>query len=156
MYGQLMRRSRITAVAKRDSPCAGVGDVLIVRHNQDRRSEPLVQIPDQRQNVLSGLGIEISGRLICEQDRWIDGQRPGNGHALALPARQLVRNVIEAGAQLDQLEQLARACVDLLFRPTPQVQRQRHVLHRAQARQQIEELEDESDLVTANSRQVVV
>src|ERR671939_211554 len=59
-------------------------------------------------------------------------------------------------SELDEIEQLARAFVDFLARPPAEVQRQADVLEARERRQQIEELEDESNLVAPHSRQLIV
>ena len=106
-----------------------------------------MQILHQRQDVGAGLRVEVAGRLVGQQDRRIHGQRARDRDALALAARELVGKMIQARAQLHQVEQLARPIVDLLARPAAQMQRQRDVLDARQARQQIEELKDEAELV---------
>ena len=64
--------------------------------------------------------------------------------------------VLEAVPELHEFEQLARAVGRLAPRPPAQMQRQRHVLDTGERRQQVEELEDEADLVTAHAGQAVV
>ena len=130
--------------------------VRVVRDDENRRAERDVQIADEPQNVGAGLRVEIACRLVRQQDRRIHRQRARNGDALALSARQLVRKMVHARGQLHEVEQLARAIVDLLPRPAAQVQRQRHVLDARQARQQIEELKDEAELVPPHRRQPIV
>src|SRR5262249_8991421 len=48
------------------------------------------------------------------------------------------------------------AVVDFLARPSAEVQRQRDVFDRGQRRQQVEELKNESDLVAADARKIVI
>ena len=67
-----------------------------------------------------------------------------------------VGKVRESMTELHELQQLAGALVDLTARPAAQVQRQADVLEARERRQQVEELEDEADLVAADSRQLVV
>ena len=64
--------------------------------------------------------------------------------------------MVHARLELNEREQLAGALFDSLARPSAQVQREADVFERRQRRQQVEELEDESDLVAAHPRQVVV
>ena len=115
-----------------------------------------MQIAYEPQDLGAGLSIEISRRFIREQNRGIDRQRARNGDALALPARQLVRKMIRPRGQADQLEQLARPIVDFLPWPAAQVERQRHILEAGQARQEVEELKYEAELVAADGRQSIV
>ena len=64
--------------------------------------------------------------------------------------------VVHARVELNELQQLAGARIDLAARPAAQVQRQADVLEARQGRQQVEELEDEADLVAADAGQRVV
>ena len=127
----------------------------VVRDDQDGRAQALVQIVDQRQNLLAGVRIEIAGGLVGQQNRRIDGERARDGDALALAAGKFVGQVREAVRELHQVQQLAGAFVDLP-RPAAQMQRQRDILETRQRRQQVEELENESDLVAAHPGQVIV
>ena len=163
-YGQLISRSRIrihrgaTSSTTRPSRSAIVRsqlsrDVHVVRHDDDRRAEPRVQVANQREDLLAGARVEVAGRLVGEQDRRIDRQRAGDRDALPLAARQLVGQMLQPVSELHERQQLARALVDLLARPAAQVQRQADVLEARQRRQQVEELEDEADLVAPDARQ---
>ena len=59
--------------------------------------------------------VQIAGRLVGQQHGRIEGQRARDGHALPLAAGKFVGQVIEAVAELHQLQQFARAGVDLLL-----------------------------------------
>ena len=71
-----------------------------MRDHQNRGAETLVQVVNQFQNLRARVCVEISGGLIGEQHRWIDAQRAGDGHALALTAGEFVGQMIEARTQL--------------------------------------------------------
>ena len=94
-------------------------------------AEALVQIADEREDLVAGVRVEVAGRLVGQDDRRVDRQRARDGHPLALAAGQLVRQVIQAMAELDERQQFAGAFVDLLTRPAAQVQRQADVLETA-------------------------
>ena len=72
-----------------------LGGLRVVGDHDDRLAEVPIQAAEDRQDVLRGLGIEISGRLIGKQQGWIGHQRAGDGDALLLPAGQLTREVIQ-------------------------------------------------------------
>ena len=110
----------------------------------------------QPQNVQPRLRVQIARRLVGQQDRREHGQRARNRHALTLTAGQLIGKMVDTLAKLHQLQQLARARLDLLSRPAAQVQRQRHVFQARQAGEKIEELENESDLVAPHGSQAIV
>ena len=86
----------------------------------------------------------------------LNRQGAGNGHALALAARELFGQVCRPVVQLDERQQLTRPIGNFLAVPPAQVQWQADVLEAGERRQQIEELEDEADLVAPDLRQAFV
>ena len=71
--------------------------LLVVRHMHERRADTVLQ---RLELVLHGppqLEVEGAQRLVEQQYRGIDRQRPGERHALALPARQLRAACLPAG-----------------------------------------------------------
>ena len=87
-----------------------LGDFVLVR-DQDDRAALAVQLREERHDLLAGLGVEVAGGLVGQQDRGRIDQRPGNGHALALAAGEfvgLVQHAIEQ-AHLPQGRALARS-----------------------------------------------
>src|SRR6476661_2770146 len=127
-----------------------------MRDHQDRAAQPLVEIADQVQNAGAGARVQVPCGLVSQQDRGIDRQGSGNRYALALAARKLVGQVLHPVAQIDQVEQLGGAVLHLFPGPATEMERQPDVLQAAQTGKQVEELENEADLVAAESRQVVV
>ena len=65
-----------------------------------------MQLLEKGQNFLSGAGIQGAGGLICQNDRGLRGQRPGNRHPLLLAARELVWHVVHPFLQAHPLERL--------------------------------------------------
>src|SRR5437899_1806278 len=80
-------------------------------------------------------------------------QRPGDGRSLLLTAAQLMNKIVRPFAKPDELDQLSRAFVAFLWRNTLKEERHGNVLAHVHRRQQIEELEDESNLVPPEIRQ---
>ena len=60
----------------------------------------------RRTIVAAGLGVEVAGRLVGEQDARPVDQGPGDGGPLHLAAGQLARPVLEPMAEADAVEQL--------------------------------------------------
>ena len=75
-----------------------VGDVVFVRYHDDGVAA-VVQVLEERHNFIGCFRIQVSGRLIGQDDAGVVHQRPGNGHPLALPARKFVGFVIYPCAQ---------------------------------------------------------
>ena len=84
------------AVAHADGARAGLGDPHVVGHQHHRRAQARVQILQQSQDLLARAGVEVAGRLVAQQDRWVDRQRARNRHALALSAREFLGQMVGA------------------------------------------------------------
>src|SRR5690606_61699 len=64
-------------------------DVHAVRDQHDGQAQALVDVQQQAQYGLRGFGVQGGRRLVAQQDLGPVGQRPGDAHALLLPAGQL-------------------------------------------------------------------
>jgi hypothetical protein len=120
------------------------GKLRVVGHHH--AGHPLAADGDQQQH--DGLGVhrvQCAGRLVAEQELAVAHHRAGDRGALAFAAGQLVGEMVRAlgDAQSGQGPQpgLARR----LHGHTVQFQRDRDVLDRGEAGQQVEVLEDVSD-----------
>ena len=131
------------------------GDVGLVRHEHDRVAGA-VQAIEERHDLDAGFRVEIPGRLVGQENRRIVDQSPGDGDALSLTAGQLVRAVVHARAQFDLVERSLGALDTVSLGDAGIDQRQLDVVQRGRARQQVEGLEDETDLLVADARQLVV
>ena len=102
---------------------------------------------------MSRLPVGSSARMM----RRLGDQRAGDGDALLLSAGELARLMIEAIAEADALQRRDGQRVRVALPAAAVVQqRQLDVLHRAGARQEIEALEDEADLLVADRRERVL
>src|SRR5580698_5934446 len=95
-YGQLMSFSRIMSgyehlagavffnapIAQGHQAGTALGHLNIVGDNQDRGTQALMQIANQRQNLGAGVRVQIAGGFIGQQYRWIDRQGARNGTTL--------------------------------------------------------------------------
>ena len=71
----------------------------VVWYDVLHRAEDLV-------DLVAGLGVELAGRLVGQDEHRLLDQGPGDGHALLLAAGELVGAVVEPVPQADLLEQL--------------------------------------------------
>ena len=124
--------------------------------NEDDRDPLFVQLLKKRHDFHRRLRVEVSGRLVREDDGRLGHQRAGDCHALLLTAGQLARLVIEPLAESDALQrgrgQRPRVA---LFAAAVVQHRQLDVLQCAGARQKIEALKNEADLLVAQRREGV-
>ena len=66
---------------------AGVlGDVGLMRHQDHRDALVDVQLLEEAHHLGAGLGVQVAGRLVGQDDARIVHQRAGDGHALLLAA----------------------------------------------------------------------
>ena len=97
--------------------------------------------------------VEVSGRLVRQQDRRLSPQCAGDGDTLLLTARKLRGIVPHAVRHADALQRLHDALFAFGGRhPLPVGQWQLDVFVDGQIADQIEALEDEADLLIANAR----
>ena len=147
------------AVAEADEPRSVLGDVVLVRDEQDGDAALLVQALEDAHDLDAGARVEVAGGFVGQDDRRLVDQRAGDGDALLLAAGELVRHVVIALAEPDRVERRQRALVPLggleaVLRAVEQ--RQLDVVERGRARQQVEALEHEADLLVAHARQLVL
>jgi len=136
------------AVAQLDH-AARVGSYLrLVGHHDDCHAALGVKPGEHLHQLRRGLRIEGASRLIGEDQGRIGHQRPSDGDALLLAARQLRRPVTGAIEEANfgqgvrrQLSAVVRAPVD---------ERQLNLGNRWQAREQVVRLEHEADAPAAN------
>ena len=125
---------------------------MVVRHEHDRHAPPREGVEDV-QDLRPGLRVEISRGLVGQDDRGVGDEGAGDGHALALAARELAGLVIRAMGQTHGLE--GRDC-RFPRRPSLVVKRQLHVLERARAREEIIGLKNEPDPQPAHAGELVI
>src|SRR5437016_10033757 len=143
------------AVAQRDDP-GGVGRNVVLVRDHDDRLAPAVQGAEHLHQLGAGGRVEVSGGLVGEEDGGLVHEGAGDRDALALPARQLVGPVVHPVAQPDAGERPGGLLAPLARRLPRVDQRQLHVVERRRTRQQVEGLEDESDLLVADAGQLVI
>ena len=126
----------------------GERDEAVVVGGDDDESAAVGQATEQADDAVDLQVVEVGGGLVGEQDGWVVGQRPGDRHPLLLAAGQVARLVLDAVGQPDLVEQLQGACPGRPRSDAGASQRHLHVLGRAEAREEIERLEDDADLST--------
>src|SRR5712691_3692938 len=129
-----------------EDPMGDVGHAGVVRHDDDRLLELLVEATEQVEDLLPGLRVEFAGRLVRQEERRIVREGDPDGDPLLLAAAQFVGAVARPLRHAHELEELLPT-----FRPDRgalpcQPQRQFDVLLRRERGDEVEELEDEADL----------
>ena len=86
----------------------------IVRDEQHRQAEPVLQVEQQVDDLRLHRDVERRDRLVGDDQRRIERQRARDADALALAAGERVRKArARGGRQADQIEQLAHALAAL-------------------------------------------
>ena len=99
------------------------------------------------QDLADQLGIERGGRLVEQHHARLHRERPGDGHALLLPAGELARIAVSLRGQADALEQRHCALARLRGRHFLHHDRsERHVLDHRDVLEEIEALEHHADI----------
>jgi hypothetical protein len=119
----------------------------------DRRRRFPVERLEQLDDVGARVAVEIARRLVGEENPRLIGERPRDGDALLLAARELRRKVIETIAQPHPAQQLARAIARAAF--SAELQRHLHVFERRECGDQLKALEHEADFLAAQLRALV-
>src|ERR1700678_3803527 len=142
-------------VSDLDVPFHGGGDVGVVGDDHDRGAVA-VQLTEQFEDGSAGCGVQVAGRLVGHDQGGPAGQGPGNGGALLLAAGQLVRPVVAAMPQPDPLDGRLRQPAPLGDPPAPVQQAAGDVVEHAEAIEQEELLEHETDTPGPQARQPLV
>ena len=71
---------------------------------------------EEVEDLLAGLGVQVAGGLVGQQQGRVVDQGPGDGHPLLLAAGELGRLVVQAVPQPHPVEQRLGAVADLLVR----------------------------------------
>ena len=67
-------------------------------------AQPLLDAPDLGAHLLAQLGVQVGERLVHQQHLGLHHQGAGQGHALLLPAGELVGGALLQAGQLHQLQ----------------------------------------------------
>ena len=128
-------------VRRRDRVVADHDDGLAVL--ADRRAQ-------QPEHLARAAGVEVAGRLVGEHDGRARRQRPRDRDPLLLAAGQLAGPVADPVGQAEHLDEVVDPRALVGGEPAAgQLERQQHVLAHVEGRHQVEGLEDEADVRTA-------
>ena len=117
----------------------------VVRHHADGGAAAM-QFAQQFHHRFAVGRVEVSGRLVSEQDARLSANCAGHRHALLLTAGELAGQVLRAMAHADALERVSHALLALGGIHAAIGQRQLDVFINRQVADQVETLEDETRL----------
>src|SRR6185369_7277093 len=122
----------------------------IVRDHADGGAAAM-QLAEQFHHRFAVRGVEVTRRLVGEEDERIAGDGTRDGHTLLLTAGELCRIVLHAVAHAHALECVGDALLALGRRHAAIGERQLDVLVDREIADEVERLEDEADLAIPNA-----
>src|SRR5262252_4012275 len=137
------------AVEDVDAAIGVAGIARIVCDHANRRSAAM-QFTEEIHHRFTAPRIEVSGRLVRQQDERLAGNRARDRHTLLLTAGQLARQVLRAMRHADALERRFDALPALGGLHAAIGERQLDVLEDREVANQVEALKDEADLAVAH------
>src|SRR2546423_12477915 len=105
-----------------------------------------VQPLEEIQDFLAGLRVELSGRLVCQEQGWIVRQGDCDGDPLLFAAAQLVRPMTRPLGEADEIEEFLRPSLPGHAVLGGKAHRQLDVLLGGERWDEVEELENEARL----------
>src|SRR3989441_5535379 len=118
----------------------------VVGDNDYGLLEISVQSLEEIQDFLAGLGVELSGRLVCQEQGWIVRQGDCDGDPLLLAAAQLVRPMTRPLGEADEIEEFLRPSLPCRGVFGGEAHWQLDVLLGGERWDEVEELENEARL----------
>ena len=143
------------AVNKADDPMGEPCYAFLVGHKYDGIAS-LVYILQQAHDLVGGYGVEVPGRFIGQDERWVVHKRAGSGHALTLAPGELVWLVVHAVGQPNGFQRLGGFLQPFRLGITGIDERQHHILQCRGTRKQVKSLENEPDLLVPDLRQGII
>ena len=121
--------------------------LLLVMGDVDRgEAELLLQLPDLNTHLHAELRVEVTERLVEEHEIRLDDHRTGEGYTLTLSAGHLLRQALLEAVEVDRVEHLHDALLDLCLRQIATTQAERDVLEDVHVREQRVALEHEAEV----------
>ena len=134
------------ALGQLDHAAAHAVDHRLVVGGDDHRRPGAVDAVEQLHDPDRGLGVEVAGRLVGQQQRRVVDERARDRHALLLAAGELVGEVVELGREPGQAQDVRHLLADLAALAARDLERVGDVVVDRAARQQLEVLEDHADV----------
>ena len=134
------------AVSHPHDPVRDRGDLRVMGDHDDGSTET-VHLLDEVEHALASLLVEVSGRLVGQDQPRSVGQGARDGYPLLLAAGKPGRPEVHSFFQPDLLQEAATSLAALRSRDAAEGHRQRHVVQRAHGRDQVEALEDGADVL---------
>ena len=138
-----------TAVLHLDDARGLTGNAQVVRYQDEREVLLPAESHDQFEDQARVFAVKIPRRLVGEQDGSAIGKAARDGDALAFSAGELGGKMMQTRFESDCFQQFDGPVFSLGDGAVRFKHRDLHVLERGESREQMEGLENETDLVGA-------
>ena len=149
--GVMLRRALLAFPRQVNCALGEICVTLIVRNHANGRTVAM-QVAQQFHDCLAVFRIEVSGRLVSHQNQRITDQRASHGDALLLTAGELRGIVAQPVRHSHAFQRVLHLLLSLRCARAAIRQWQLHVFIHRQVADQIERLENKSNLAVADSR----
>ena len=92
---------RLLAVLDFQDPVVGGDEAAVVGDDHDGCARGFLEAAEDCVDLVAGLGVELAGRLVGEQDDWLFHEGTGDRHSLLLAAGELVGAVVQTVLEAD-------------------------------------------------------
>src|SRR5205823_2835305 len=140
---------------KDNHPLGVLRNVRLVCYQDERDSSFAIQPLKDFHHLYRSSRVEISGRLVSQNQRGIIHQRAGHCYALLLSPGQLVGMVLFATFESDRSQRFASSLLSFRVFNAQVEHWQLNIFQSGGAGKEVETLEDESNLLTTNVRPFV-
>jgi len=113
-----------------------------------------MEFPHEIKHLISVCGIEVSSRFVGQQEAGVGGQRARDGNPLQLAARQLIRKMMPAVAEIHSIQHLLSSGAGLASGLPGDAKWKRHVVASVQFVEQVVVLENESYEAVTQTRTI--
>src|SRR5207244_3168167 len=114
-------------------------NVLVMRRRHESEPELTLKRIDEVEDACAGVGIELAGRLVAEEEPRLLAERARQGYPLPFSTRHLAVKMLCLSGQAHEAQEHQRVSGRVRARCGPD--RERHVLEAGESRQQIGALE---------------
>ena len=102
------------------------------------------------------LRVQISSRLICDQNLRLTHHRPSNRYTLTLTTRKLMRKMLFLPLKTNQLNHLRHSCLNFPICHSSNFQRKRHIFKNRSIRKQLKILKNHANFPTQQRNMFVL
>ena len=86
-----------------------------MRHEDQRGAVVAMERLEQLHDVLACGRIQVTGRFVCQQNRWVTGKGSGHRHPLLFASRKLYGIMMEPFSKAHGIQQFRRAITSVTF-----------------------------------------